>query len=143
MAVTLLITGYYRHPKMVAANRHACGELAEVLWTRALDHVNEHGTDGFIAAGIPDLLCPKKTAGRVAALVAAGLWDVVDGGWHVHNWSQWNRSAAELQAIEDAKRKRKSEAGKKGAQVRWGGRLAPAPDSNGHGSSHSRAMAKP
>lgn len=126
MPVTLLITGYYRHPKMVAANILTGGELAEVMWSRVLDHVNEHGTDGLIMRGIPDLVCPRQAAKRVSALVQVGLWDVVPGGWEVHDYAEWNRSAAEVNAQARVKREAKSRAGKAGAASRWSGRLSVA-----------------
>jgi hypothetical protein len=128
MAVTLLFTGYYRHPKFVAANSLSGGELAEVLWARVLDHCNEYGTDGLVMKGVPEQVCPRQTKKRVDALVQVGLWDEVPGGWQVHDFYEWNRTAAELNAKAAAKSEAKSRAGKAGAAKRWGGRLTVAED---------------
>lgn len=128
MAVTLLFTGYYRHPKIVAANNLSGGELAEVLWARVLDHCNEYGTDGLVMRGVPEQVCPRQTKKRVEALVQVGLWDVVPGGWQVHDFAEWNRSAAELNARAAAKSEAKRRAGRAGAQARWGSRLTPVED---------------
>jgi hypothetical protein len=128
MPVSLLITGYWRHPKMVAANSLTGGELAEVLWSRVLDHVNEHGTDGLIMRGVPELVCPRQTKKRIDALVQVGLWDEVVGGWMVHDYAEWNRTAVELNERARAKSEAKSRAGKAGAAKRWGSRLTVAED---------------
>ncbi len=128
MAVTLLMTGYYRHPKLVAANRETGHELAETLWVRGLDYVNEQRSDGIIPTGVPAILTPSRTTKRVDALVNVGLWDVVPAGWYVHDWHVWNRSAAELDAIDKAKREKKAKAGKAGASARWGSRLSSVPN---------------
>jgi len=145
MAVTLLMTGYYRHPKMMAANAISGGELAEVLWARGLDYVNEHGTDGFIPTGMPVMLCPTKTTARVKGLVTAGLWDLVEGGWRVHDYDDWNLRASERAKADKEKSEARSRAGKKGAAVRWGGGRVARPDDNGHGKAdgkpHGNAVA--
>lgn len=123
MAVALLFTGYYRHPKMMSANAAAgAGFVAEVLFTRALDYCAEHGTDGHLSPGVPDQLLGRRASRAVKALVAAGLWEVdaERGGHLVHDYLEWNRTAADLARRSETKRR----AGKKGAQVRWGGRLA-------------------
>lgn len=119
MPVTLLMTGYYRHPKLVAANSITGGELAEVLWARVLDHVNEHETGGLVLKGIPELVCPRQTKKRINALVEVGLWDKVAGGWEIHDYHEWNRTPAQM----DELRALRSAAGKKGAASRWGGRI--------------------
>lgn len=127
MAVSLLITGYYRHPKMLHANSLSGGDLAEVLWTRGLDYVNEHGTDGFLPSTVPRLLTPTNTARRIRGLVGSGLWLEVDDGWAYHDFLEWNRPADELQARSAALSAVRSAAGKKGASKRWHGRLQPVP----------------
>lgn len=121
MPVTLLMTGYYRHPKLVAANSLTGGELAEVMWSRVLDHVNEHETGGLVMQGIPELVCPRQSTKRVKALVQVGLWDVVAGGWEIHDYHEWNRTPEQMEAL----RAIRSAAGKKGAASRWGGRMSP------------------
>lgn len=131
MAVTLLFTGYHRHPKMLAANAISGGELAEVLWTRGLDYVNEHGTDGFIPKAMPQSLTPTKTAARIRGLVDAGLWLPTPDGWQYHDFLNWNRTAEDLDARKAAISKKRSEAGKKGAATRWNGRLSPVANNNG------------
>lgn len=128
MPVTLLFTGYYRHRKIVAANRLTGGELAEVLWARLLDYCNEYGTDGLVIEGVPEQVCPRQTKKRVGALVDVGLLDKVIGGWQMHDFHEWNRPAAELQERNRQVSEARSKAGKAGAAKRWGNRL---PATNG------------
>ncbi len=118
MPVSLLITGYYRHPKMLAANAVAGGEAAEVLWCRGLDYVNEHGTDGFIPYTMPTLLCPTKTAARVRGLVQAGLWDEVEGGYHIHDYLDFQPSAEKVRKERQKTAERQARAKEKRAEAR-------------------------
>ena len=125
MPVALLFTGYYRNPKLVAAVAES-GPWAEVLWSRALDHCAEQGTDGFIGIGIPDQILGRKATRFVNALVKHGAWHasaVVTGAHEVHDYDEWNRAAAELAERSKAKSEAKSRAGKAGAAKRWGNRL--------------------
>lgn len=68
------------HPKILAAGNEALG-----MWTRAGALSKKHHTGGFVASETVRALGGKKIAAR---LVAAGLWVVVDGGYHFHDWKQ-------------------------------------------------------
>lgn len=131
MPVTLLFTGYSRHPKLATAVANA-GPWAEVLWVRALDYCNEHGTDGLIPPGIPDVLIGRPAKKYVAALVDVNSWEPALGGAHiVHDFDEWNRPAVELQQRNRQVSEAKSRAGKAGAAKRWGSRL-PSPNGVAH-----------
>lgn len=138
MPVSLLITGYYRHPKMVHAVATA-GPWAETLWCRGLDYCAEHGTNGHLPLGSLDMLgVPDRHAKKAAAaLVSSGLWHRHDDGSHTyHDYLEWNRHAAELEQRRREKSEAKSRAGKAGAAARWGSRLhqpatEPHPPANG------------
>lgn len=101
-----LSVGYYKDPRIIRA-----GEKAEVLYTRALAFTNEDGNDGYI----DETQLPLFTIGlsglktRVAALEREGLWERNGHGWHVRNWSKWNRTRAEIEEKRrlDSERKRK------------------------------------
>lgn len=141
MPVAFLMTGYYRHPKLLAA-----GEAAEVLWARALDYTAEHGTEGKIPTGAPGLICPIRTQARIDALVKNKLWEPIDGGWLIHNYLVRNRTELEKAARREAISKARSEAGKKGADTRWEGTIDRKgdgkADNNGDGNSHSKPGGK-
>lgn len=87
------------------------GEKAEVLWTRGLAFLSSSNSDGFITdrqvtavIGIGMRDAPK----RAATLVRVGLWERVDGGYHVRSWLKWNRSAEELGRARKQDRDRKA-----------------------------------
>lgn len=85
----------------------AAGALAELVFIRSIAYCRRRVTDGFISAaavrglvfGVPEL---QETL--VGALVANELWDVIDGGWSVRNYGEWQQTTAKLAA--DAERKR-------------------------------------
>jgi hypothetical protein len=70
------------HPKIDQA-----GPLAGWLYVCGLAYCNRQLTDGFIPkATMPRLSTVPAPAKHAAALVAAGLWDAVEGGWQVHDY---------------------------------------------------------
>lgn len=76
------------HPKLVALSAPAVR-----LWVWALCWSAQHETDGLIKLAALSILGGTK---RVAAeLVSAGLWDIRDDGWMVHDFLDWNPSAEE------------------------------------------------
>ena len=86
------------------------------LWFTSICHCAEYLTDGRIdAADVPEL--PKVPSGKkleeaIRELVSAGCWDVVEGGWEVHDYLDWNPTGDEARA----KREARAEAGRKGGQ---------------------------
>jgi hypothetical protein len=100
------------HPKFLQA-----GPVASWLWVCGNGYCNKFLTDGFIPAAAVKTLGGIDNAGKLAAvLVAAGLWEKVDGGYHVHDFHDHNPTAAEVRT----KRRLQVEAGKAGAEIRWG-----------------------
>lgn len=85
----------------VARNRKflAAGPAASWLWLCGLAYCQEGLTDGFIPYEALTLLGPKGANNLKSKLVAAGLWDEVDGGWHVHNYLNHNKSAVDVERI--------------------------------------------
>ena len=85
---------------------------AELLYVRGLAFCADVLSDGFISdrqlvrfvgVGMDD--APE----RAKRLVAAELWDRVDGGYRVRSWLSWNRSREEItqRQAKDAERKAK------------------------------------
>lgn len=93
----------WSHPKWLATPAPARG-----LWATAGSWCAHHELDGFIPT--PALRLLGHTKAQAAALVAAGLWVVSDGGWTFHGWVEFQPTRAELQA----KRAVKAEAGRRG-----------------------------
>lgn len=86
------------HPKFVRA-----GSIAAFgFWTAGNCYCNKRLTDGFIARESLGLISPVvklAEAKRLAvALVDAGLWEEAKGGWHVHDFHQYNPSAEDVKA---------------------------------------------
>jgi hypothetical protein len=127
---------FYINPKVVAA-----GPLGISLYVCALSYCGKHLTDGFIprrilptllnVEGVWDKTYPagseddsswtlRETAG---VLVELGLWEVIDGGYQVHDYLTYNPTREQVEATREAK----VEAGKLGAERRWAGRRIAAP----------------
>jgi hypothetical protein len=86
------------------------GPSAAWFWFCGICYCREHLTDGFIQDEMlptlaPGVSNPKKLA---AQLVATGLWHDADGGYHVHDFLDWNPARATVleQRKRDAERKK-------------------------------------
>lgn len=93
----------WSHPKFIAAGNSAAG-----LWLRAGSYSAFYGSDGGVPMAALGLL-----GGRVRdaeKLVEVGLWDRADDGYQFHDWTEFQPTAAEVQA----KRAARAEAGRKG-----------------------------
>jgi len=64
------------------------------LWTLAGSWACDHLSEGFVPEGIVRRL--GGLTGPSEALVAAGLWVQVDGGFQFHQWTEHNRSKEEV-----------------------------------------------
>jgi hypothetical protein len=85
------------------------GTAAFGLYTRCglwIARQGPEGTDGFIPA---DLAADYGTREWAAKLVAAGLWEVVEGGFHDPHYLKRNPSAAKVAERRAAEAKRKAE----------------------------------
>lgn len=143
---------YYDNPKLAAA-----GPLAELLWARSIAWSNRNKQNGKV---------PRATARSLgafaedfgstwqllaAALETANLWHPIGEGWEIHDYLDYQRSAAQIRELTEAR----SEAGRKGAEGRWGSEVGvvPAepveesvdlatecqPDGNSHGTPEDKA----
>lgn len=92
------------HPKIAQA-----GGDAAWLFVCVLLYCKRYETEGFVPteqlARLTDRRQPKRL---VAKLVTVNLLHQTDGGYLVHDWSDWNRSSQS-----------RSEAGRKAAAARW------------------------
>lgn len=111
--------------KIITAGNEAMG-----LWVRAGSWSCAQLTGGFIAKAMANAMANECDAN---ALVMAGLWDEVEGGYQFHDWDEFQPDAA----AEKEKRKRtlkaRSDAGKAGAQARWGNKSDGKPDGKRNG----------
>jgi len=130
MAWVKISDDFYDHPKFAEA-----GPVGLALWTVGLAYANRNLTDGFIPRAAARRLLDYEhlaietgavgdlaTFGEdidadwaIGKLVDAGLWEPARGGWQIHDYLEYQPSAAEVIALREAK----SEAGKAGAAKRW------------------------
>ena len=89
------------------------GKSAGFVYQCALGHSVGHSTDGMIKK--TSLRSLHGTVGDASILVAVGLWEPIDSGWHVVNFGTRQVVGAAQQVISEEK----SAAGKKGAEARW------------------------
>ena len=92
----------------------AAGPLAFALYVKGLLYAKDHMTDGVVPDSALPLLClgiPDPFA-VVAALVDAGLWEAIEGGYTVgaDRWAEFQQTKAQVQQSRDeaAERKRRS-----------------------------------
>lgn len=104
-----LMTNFYRHPKALAAGPDGRNLfIASVVWA------GEYNTDGALPAyalstWALDAGVPGDNAGQVAdKLVEVRLWDRTPEGWQVHDWADWQTSAAERDEKQRRERERKA-----------------------------------
>lgn len=108
MSWVRLDDGIYDHPKLLTVE-----PADRLLYVWGLCWSSRHGTDGVIpAAAVPYLaLFAGADTGAPERLVAAGLWHPLDaGGWSVHDFSDYQPSAAEVAE----QRRKRAEAGRVG-----------------------------
>jgi hypothetical protein len=105
------------HPKAAEA-----GPLGRDLFVAGLAYTKRQGTNGFIpAAMLPSLVSfeglavqaegalmetwEPVTARQVATrLVDVGLLEVAEGGWRIHDYLEWNRTAEEERKLQEERR---------------------------------------
>ncbi len=124
MAWVKLTDDFTEHPKLLEA-----GPLAGWLWVCALAWSNRNGTDGRLPRAIVCRLASFEGVGVYTgtytgqdvdvrdladALVNVGLWEEVEGGFAIHDYSDYQLTTDELASI----RAKKSAAGKAGAEAR-------------------------
>jgi hypothetical protein len=110
------------HPKMFAAARHL-GRRGHArafgVYMAGLCYANGHLTDGFLAESVVESFKIDRTPKEVAAVLAfpdVGLWEVVAGGWRIHDYHQFNPKASDVKEklAADRDRKREERAAKNG-----------------------------
>jgi len=87
--------GFAHHKKVAPLS-----DRAFRLHVTAMLHCADQLTDGFVGEAIP-LCLTKAPQGKALVsalheLVSAGLWEPVAGGWLIHDFADWNPSAAEV-----------------------------------------------
>lgn len=106
--------GFMEHPKVVGLSASAFR-----LFMEGLCYSSRYLTDGKMPTGA--LRAMNGTPRAAVELVAAGLWEVRDEGWAVHDYLEYNPSRAEVDEKRQHISQERSKAGSKGAAKRWQG----------------------
>lgn len=98
----------HAHPKVRRAWRASPRALG--LHLLALSYCGQYLSDGFVDEDFVEERLPRRAerADALKALVDAGLWDVADGGWQIHDFLEYNRSRAETEETRAWDNKRKA-----------------------------------
>ena len=75
------------------------GPAPSWLWLAGLCYCQDNLTDGFVPGEVLVTLVAKNAKQLVSHLEKAGLWRRVDGGWHIHDYLEHNRSAAQVAVL--------------------------------------------
>jgi hypothetical protein len=90
------------HPKVLAA-----GPAAAWLYVCGLAYASRYLTDGFIpAVQVPRLADVRQAPGLARRLVDAGLWEVVDAGYQIHDYLEYQDPSSKVQAKREEARER-------------------------------------
>lgn len=94
---------FYADPKVAALPN----EATELMFVRGLARAGEEQKAGFIPeSALPELARRRRYAACASALVAAGLWSRVDGGYQVTRWADWQDGLDALSRRRAADRER-------------------------------------
>lgn len=130
--------GFPEHPKVEALEADPRRYMAAItVWTVMGADCARRLTDGFVSpARLTKVLhhLGKAATDGASALVAVGIWDVVDGGWKFHDWDEYQPTKAYV----DASRKAKTE-----RQRRWRGGRVDASTAMSTSSSTSSSVDEP
>jgi hypothetical protein len=84
--------GFYQHPKLVKV-----GPIGMALQVAAICYCNRNLTDGFVQAEVVPLLV-ADSEGAADRLVGARIWEVVEGGYQIHDYDQYQPTKAQIEA---------------------------------------------
>lgn len=135
------------HPKVLGIPRRE--RLAAIgLWTLAGGWCAKQLTDGYLAEHMVDEIGGSSKS--AAALVNAGLWDLVDGGYQFHDWNDYNPTRDDVEADRSAARERmkRLRSGRSSSEVRANSKRSseqvrdPRPDPTSSSSRTTRERAK-
>ena len=91
---------FHSHPKILDLGLEAVG-----LWTLAGSWSGEQLTDGFIPNSLIARLGGSPEIAQ--ALVDAGLWEIIEGGYLFHDWDAHNQTKAQVIESREAWRSKK------------------------------------
>lgn len=126
------------HPKLVGL------EDSEVaMWWRGLCYASRYRTDGAIPKGAIRQLSKNRKPETVAAkLVAVGLWEETPDGFRVHDYLDYNLSAAEQKERRDIRSAAGKLGGKRSGSIREAETKQDGSETEASASTHAQALAE-
>lgn len=100
-----------KHPKNIRLS-----DAAFRLQVSGICYCAQYLTDGLIERDAVPLLVPRFKKQALDELLAVPLWFDRGDHYEIRHYLQWNRTREAVQSERD----RRSKAGKKGADQRWG-----------------------
>lgn len=108
------------HPKLVRAKKMANktragrGDAVVAMWANAMMFANDVGSDGFIPADMLEDLTEDRAPDEVAGFLVAcsvrpggaGLFDVAEGGYQIHDFLEYNDPAEAVRSRKKANAER-------------------------------------
>lgn len=91
-------------------------DAALALWVTGLAYSNRNLTDGFIPTQVGRgklRYCDGGTDSPIGELESADLWDPVDGGWLIHDFTDYQPTRDQVLAEREAARERKAKSRRK------------------------------
>jgi len=89
---------FTEHPKVLEI-----GPLGEALWLRGLLYASRNLTDGFVPMAFLRRMGDMDALQQVPHLIAAGLWHECEGGYRIHDYDDWQRTKADIDAIAEVR----------------------------------------
>lgn len=110
--------GMPEHPKIAALD-------ARSAWTFvcSIAYANRNLTDGFVPDAVAFRLADHPQQGEpsqvIDELADAGLWEVAEGGYQIHDYPDYQRSREEVRGTAETLSEKRARAGRAGAAKRW------------------------
>ena len=91
-----------KNGQVIAIGLYAIG----LMWT------NKQLSDGYLPAAVVKRFPCVRPLDVAQALVKAKLWEAVDGGYKIHDFADWNYTAADIRSRRRTERERKRKGGR-------------------------------
>lgn len=112
------------HPKVMALGDDRLPAVG--LWTICGTYCAKHLTDGFVSEPVARMYGGPKAARIIAALTRVGLFEVVPGGYRMHDYHDYNPSRENVSTYRAKKRAAGQAGGQASAQARAQASATPA-----------------
>lgn len=126
---------FFSHPKVLDLSKDQ-----KLLYLAALAHCAANLTDGKLSRASIRIIAATVDVppSEAAALCDAKLWEPDADGYKIHDFGDYNPRSEDVKASRESLSRIRSEAGKRGAESRWGDGKNGKPDGKDYSNSHSK-----